>query len=238
MNKRYVVRWVNDGSSNSVLIDTETGNEVFYDRMEPEDANLVRDLGPLVDLLNEHAEEIRNLKAEREAVIEGVKLARYLRALGLTDREIASDEGTPFTVEEMEAKLDAPRDVTQEVLGVLRARVLEAEEVGVKDGPDAVLLSIVEKGGPIDPLAASLGIRTTTDELFDGSGNRPFSVPPEEKANEREFLDGHRECERRSSAETAIGGSVVYSFCATSIGWVLNVECSVCGKSRDLSGDL
>lgn len=69
---RYVTRWVNDGSSNSVLVDTETGRDVFYDRMAPENANLVRDLVPLVDLLNRQATEIAQLKvvANRSTAVE------------------------------------------------------------------------------------------------------------------------------------------------------------------------
>jgi len=50
----------------NVLIDTESGEEVFDDSMEPEDASLRRDLRPLVRLLNSRAAEQRAERAEAD----------------------------------------------------------------------------------------------------------------------------------------------------------------------------
>ena len=69
MSDRYVIR-SSDEHPCSELVDTTTGEVVFHDGMEPEDATLYRDLGTLVDLLNANAKreeaEKRVLAAAKE----------------------------------------------------------------------------------------------------------------------------------------------------------------------------
>lgn len=55
---RFVVKTESNGWEHfNVLIDTQTGEEVFHDNMEPEDATLVRDLSVLVNIMNMLADE-------------------------------------------------------------------------------------------------------------------------------------------------------------------------------------
>lgn len=59
---RYVVRFAEGNEWNDAyweLVDTHTGEVVFDDCMQPEDALLVRDLKPLVVLLNKLAKAQR-----------------------------------------------------------------------------------------------------------------------------------------------------------------------------------
>ena len=58
-------KWTRDTTGYFLfLVDTTAGKAIFNYRMEPEDASLPRDLGPLVDKLNELANEVKSLKEQ------------------------------------------------------------------------------------------------------------------------------------------------------------------------------
>ena len=62
-SKRYFLR-VNDTDDTSWdLVDRTTGEVVWNDAMQPEDANLVRDLFWIVDALNDRDSELAKLRA-------------------------------------------------------------------------------------------------------------------------------------------------------------------------------
>jgi len=60
-----------------------------------------------------------------------------------------------------------------------------------------------------------------------------FEIDPSEHARVNEFVSKHQH-----SQKCAIGGNLSYTFCSTSIGWVVSVKCSDCGITIDASGDL
>ncbi len=68
LKDRYEVRYAEENEWNNAgweLVDTHTGEVVFNDCMQPEDALLVRDLKPLVVLLNKLARELEQERRSR-----------------------------------------------------------------------------------------------------------------------------------------------------------------------------
>lgn len=60
-----------------------------------------------------------------------------------------------------------------------------------------------------------------------------FAIDPSEHAKVDAFIQEHRHPHR-----TAIGGYISFTFCSTSIGMMVGVECSRCNAKLDASGDL
>lgn len=80
--------FVRDADEGWHLVERATGKIVFEDQMEPEDAMLVRDLYPLVELLNRTARE----RDEVQAALLSQKTLQHI-ALAI----VASDSGDPLS---------------------------------------------------------------------------------------------------------------------------------------------
>lgn len=123
-DSRFYIRESDDGWD---LVERATGNVVFNDAMQPEDATLVRDLYPLVELLNSpdprDAElarlraEVERLTRERDAATEEVR--RQCERANLT--RLASDR--------MRAVVEAAREMSAR-----RKRYDEARHEWVRGG--------------------------------------------------------------------------------------------------------
>ena len=60
-----------------------------------------------------------------------------------------------------------------------------------------------------------------------------FELGPLEEKRAEEFIKKHIKCSKEHP--TAIGGSITYIFTPTSIGTAVEVECSLCGESENIT---